>query len=283
MKHMIALTAAFAIVLGAIEAAKAQSADLPGQGHAIIAVVNGEEIDAFDMKMLVETLPPEYRNQPVEYLYAQLINHLVDRKLLVQAARDAGLRGDEDVARRIAFMEDGVLEETYFTRLINEELTEERLRAAYDDMIADWPVEDEVRARHILLETEEQAKSAVAELEAGADFAELAKEKSIGPSGAVGGDLDFFTRDGMVSEFSEAAFALEPGEFTSEPVQTQHGWHVIKSEERREAQPPSYEESLNDLIAQTAPLLIDEITAALRATAKIEMFDLDGNRTDEPE
>jgi peptidyl-prolyl cis-trans isomerase C len=109
------------------------------------------------------------------------------------------------------------------------------IKARYEQEIAAVPPEEEISARHILLETEEAAKAVIAELDAGKDFAELAKEKSTGPSAAQGGDLGFFTKGRMVPEFEAAAFdALTPGEYGKEPVKTQFGWHVIKVEERRE-------------------------------------------------
>jgi peptidyl-prolyl cis-trans isomerase C len=116
------------------------------------------------------------------------------------------------------------------------------IKARYDKEVAATPPEEEISARHILVETEEEAKALITELDAGKDFAELAKEKSTGPSAGQGGDLGFFTKGRMVPEFEAAAFEITPGEYGKEPVKTQFGWHVIKVEERRETAPPAFEE-----------------------------------------
>ena len=127
------------------------------------------------------------------------------------------------------------------------------MKARYDAEIANFPTETEVSARHILLETEEAAKEVIAELDGGADFAELAKTKSTGPSGPSGGDRGYLGKGRMVPEFEAAAFALEKGAHSAEPVKTQFGWHVIKKEDERESQPPSYDQvkdQIRQLVAQ---------------------------------
>jgi peptidyl-prolyl cis-trans isomerase C len=140
------------------------------------------------------------------------------------------------------------------------------IKARYEQEIAAVPPEEEISARHILLETEEAAKAVIAELDAGKDFAELAKEKSTGPSAAQGGDLGFFTKGRMVPEFEAAAFEITPGEYGKEPVKTQFGWHVIKVEERRETAPPAFEEVAD----QVRQLVMRERYAELIRTARSE-------------
>src|SRR2546430_8569212 len=120
------------------------------------------------------------------------------------------------------------------------------MHKVYDDAIGQMKKEPEVRARHILVETEDEAKAVVAELKKGADFAELAKAKSKDPGSADGGDLGYFTKDQMVPEFSEVAFKLEKGQL-SDPVKSQFGWHVIKVEDKRERQPPEYDKVKDQL------------------------------------
>jgi peptidyl-prolyl cis-trans isomerase C len=128
-----------------------------------------------------------------------------------------------------------------------------------------------------LLETEEDAKAVIAELKGGADFAETAKAKSTGPSADNGGDLGFFTKGRMVPEFSEAAFAMKVGEVSSTPVQTQFGWHVIKVDDRRQAPPPSFEESVDQLRDEGARQIIAAELVSLREGLEIKTFNLDGS------
>jgi peptidyl-prolyl cis-trans isomerase C len=161
---------------------------------------------------------------------------------------------------------------------ITEALTPERLQQAYAMARAQpgFAVE-EVRARHILVKTEAEAKEVIAALAAGADFAELAKKRSIDPSAQQNdGDLGFFRRDTMVEPFAEAAFALEPGQTTREPVRTQFGWHVIRVEERRTVA-PTFEEKEPELKEQVARETINALVAELRAKAKVERFAIDGS------
>ena len=214
---------------------------------------------------------------PFDLLFVQLLERVVDRKLLARAARADGLEKDEEVRRRMAFSAEGVLQDVYLGRKLDGQLTEARLRAAYDRMVAERGEEVEVRARHILLESREDATEVIADLRSGGDFEALAKERSTGPSAENGGDLGYFTRDRMVAEFSDAAFALKPGAYTSEPVQTQFGWHVIRVEDRREAAPPSYEESVDELRRQEAGVAIGEIITSLRDSADVRLFSPDGS------
>src|SRR6185437_5838990 len=137
---------------------------------------------------------------------------------------------------------------------------------------------EEVKARHILLPTEAAAKEVIAQLDKGADFAALAKEKSTDPSKETGGELGYFTRDdGMVPEFADAAFKLKKGEYTKTPVHTQFGWHVIEVEDRREVKPPSFEESKPQLKEEAARAAVGSKLKELRGKAKIETFALDGS------
>lgn len=271
MKRLIVTT--MMLVLVAVGAAHGQSGDAE---DGVVATVNGEEIRGSDVAMLFSSLPAQYRQSTIDTIYPRLVESLVDRKLLAQAARREGLADTAEVKRRLAYLTDETLQNAFFALRVEAKLTEERLRATYETMIAARQPDVEVRARHILLEGEEDAKAVIAELEAGADFAELAKRKSTGPSGANGGDLGYFTQAKMVPAFAQAAFALEPGAITTAPVETRFGWHVIKVEDRRETPPPSFEDVQTTIRDQQARQLISELTASLRAAAEVRRFGPDG-------
>jgi peptidyl-prolyl cis-trans isomerase C len=210
-------------------------------------------------------------------LFPQLVDRLVNQKLFATAAIAEGLDKEEEFQRRMTFIRDSLLQESFVASRIEAELTEERLRADYDKMVAETPPAEEVRARHILLETEEQAKAVIVEIAGGADFAETAKAKSTGPSGPNGGDLSFFKHEQMVKPFADAAFAMQPGEVSKDPVQTQFGWHVIKVEERRTSAPPTFEESAEELRNQGAQQIVTALIERLRGETEVQTFTITGD------
>ncbi|MGI9464977.1 MAG: peptidylprolyl isomerase, partial [Aestuariivirgaceae bacterium] len=162
------------------------------------------------------------------------------------------------------------LRDAYVENNVTSKITDEQVRARYDDVIGKQPAETEIRARHILSKTEDEAKAIIAELDKGGDFAELAKAKSTGPSGPRGGDLGFFGKGQMVPQFEKAAFALEPGAHSPAPVQTQFGWHVIKIEESREKPKPAFDTVKDQVRNAIAGERIQAALQELRAKVKIE-------------
>jgi peptidyl-prolyl cis-trans isomerase C len=179
-----------------------------------------------------------------------LLNQLVNMAILASAARADGLADDPQVKAALEVAEITVLAQAALRHAFaTNPITDEELQQAFASRYADEP-RSEFKARHILVEDEEQARELIAALEQGADFAELAKEHSTGPSGAKGGDLGWFEPDQMVPPFSAAVQALDKGEFTHDPVQTQFGWHVILLEDRREAEPVKLEDVRQELMAQ---------------------------------
>ncbi len=276
------MATALVLAVGSQDPARAQTAAADAPGDRVVGIVDGDEIRTFEVEMLYQGLPQQYRQLPRQVLYAQLLDRLVQRKLAARAARQAGLNDDVEVKRRMAFLGDAVLQERFLLLRIRATLTDARLRAAYEKMTAGLPAGEDIRASHILMKTEEEAKAVIAELATGADFAATAKARSTGPSASNGGDLGFFGKDEMVKEFAEAAFALETGAITQTPVKTQFGWHVIQLEERRQAAPPSFEESLDKLRNAEARLVVDELNMTLRENADIKLFNPDGSALQPP-
>ena len=165
---------------------------------------------------------------------------------------------------------------------IDDKITEDALKERYDAMAKEISESEEIQARHILVETETKAKEIIAEIKGGADFAELAKERSTGPSKDKGGDLGYFTREQMVPPFTEAAFALKKGQVTEVPVQTQFGWHVIKIEDRRAVSPPIFNEAKQALRAEMSQELGAALIGELSAKSVIKRFKPDGSPLDAP-
>ena len=240
-----------------------------------VATVDGIAITYNDVSLVEDELMSVYGQLPEEQRFQTLVGYMVNRILASEAAKKAGLENDADVAKIKAFMERKALQDVYIAKMLMERVREEDVTAYYDKEIKNGPVEEEVRARHILLDNREAADAVVADLENGADFAALAKERSKGPSGPSGGDLGYFSKQSMVPAFSDAAFKLAAGE-TSPPVQTQFGWHVIRVEDRRNRPVPPFDQ-VRDQIYQ---LLISEaqrdIYDEMRAKASVDLVDMPG-------
>jgi peptidyl-prolyl cis-trans isomerase C len=240
------------------------------QEDRVVARVNGEEIHHSDVMAMARNLPPQYQSQLMQ-IYPMLVQRLIDFNLAGKAGRAAGLAEDEEVKVRIARAAEQAIHEVYLERAVEARMTDEGLQAKYREHLAANPPAEEFHARHILVETEEAARAVIALLDGGADFIELAKERSTGPSGPKGGDLGYFTADQMVPEFSQAAAALEPGQHTAEPVKSQFGWHVIKLEDRRTAAPTAFEEVEPQLRQELARESVTAIFKDLRAGIEIEI------------
>ena len=240
-----------------------------------VATVDGIAITYNDVSLVEDELMAVYGQLPEEQRFQTLVGYMVNRILASEAAKKAGLENDADVAKIKAFMERKALQDVYIAKMLMERVREEDVTAYYDKEIKNGPVEEEVRARHILLDNREAADAVVADLENGSDFAALAKERSKGPSGPSGGDLGYFSKQSMVPAFSDAAFKLAAGE-TSPPVQTQFGWHVIRVEDRRNRPVPPFDQ-VRDQIYQ---LLISEaqrdIYDEMRAKASVDLVDMPG-------
>ncbi len=253
-----------------------------GEKNPVLATVNGEEIHRSDVDLARSMLPERYQGVPLEIIYSSLVDQVIDSKLVEEMGRKEGLESDPVVVERIKEAAARIIQQAFLTRYVSERLTEEALRAYYDELVGDEKARKQVRARHILVETEGEALELIDELESGADFEELAREKSIAPEGAKGGDLGYFSLDQMVPEFAVAAFTTPPGEMTPMPVQTSYGWHVIKVEDSRLLDPPEYEDILSDLESGLSKKIMGDLVAAQRRQAEIVFFNLDGLPQDSP-
>jgi peptidyl-prolyl cis-trans isomerase C len=194
---------------------------------------------------------------------------------VTQAADKKNVADNPDFKRRLAFLRNKLLMGFELQEESKAAITEEALRQTYDDAVKQVGGQEEAHARHILVESEDEAKAILDQLKGGADFAALAKEKSKDPGAAEGGDLGYFTKDQMVPEFAEVAFKMYPGQL-SNPVKTQFGWHIIKLEDKRTKQPPEFEKVKEQIETFLARKAQTEFIAKLRQTAKIERLDKQG-------
>jgi len=238
--------------------------------NPVLAIVNGAEVRATDLSDEFRNLPAEARQVPQELLYDMVLDNVISAFLVAQAAERAGLEQSTAYQRQMAVRRRSVLTQLYLQEVAREALDGEATTAAYEALKAEYEGREEVRARHILVADEAEAVRIIAELDAGLDFAEAARVHSTGPSAERGGDLGFFGEEAMVPEFGTVAFALEPGTYTAEPVQTQFGWHVIKVEARRPAEAPPMEQVRDELRQQIVEQAIAGEVERLREAASIE-------------
>ncbi|MDA0997478.1 MAG: peptidylprolyl isomerase [Proteobacteria bacterium] len=243
----------------------------------VVAIINGAKLMKSDIDQAREGLPEQYQSVPFEQIYPLLLDSMIDSKLVAADARAKKLQNDLEFKRRLARVEEQILERYAVRKMIDAALTDDVLRNRYKDK-AKAGGGEEMHARHILVKTEDEAKAVIKLLDGGADFVELAKKKSTGPSGPSGGDLGFFGKGQMVPEFEKAALTLAPGKYSAAPVKTQFGYHVIKLEERRETKAPSFEETVDQLRTEAAQEIGSAYIENLRAAAKIERFSLDGSK-----
>ena len=240
------------------------------QNIPIVANVNNEDISLETMIHAMNELPPEIQSQPFMSYYEDLLERVIDIKLFAQEGKKMKLDEEPSVRAAIDFVIEKVLMQAFLSKYVQENIKEENLRASYNNFIADETSREEIKASHILMDTESEAIDVINMLNDGDDFAELAKNKSTGPSGPSGGDLGWFKRGQMVPPFEKAAFSLNKNEITQRPVQTQFGWHVIKIFDKRIPEAPSYESMKSKLIQDLERKLVSKKIQNLRNDALIE-------------
>src|SRR5215472_17234083 len=249
---------------------------IAGPGRAaddpVLAKVNGAEIRKSDVALAEEELGPSLAQMDPATKDENVLSFLIDMKVVSKAAEDEKIADNDDFKKRLDFTRNRLLMDSLLAAKGKAATTDDAMKKVYDDAAKQIAGEQEVHARHILVGTEDEAKAVKAELDKGADFAELAKKKSKDPGASDGGDLGFFTKDQMVPEFSAAAFALEPGKI-SDPVKSQFGWHVIKVEEKRNRKPPDFDQVKGQIETYVTRKAQAEYVGKLREAAKIERFD----------
>src|ERR1700729_3312059 len=250
--------------------------------NPVLAKVNGADIRQSDVALAEEELGPSLAQMDPATKKENVLAFLIDMKIVAKAAEDKKIEDRPDFKARLAFTRNRLLMDSLLAVEGKAATTDEAMKKVYEDAAKQIAGEQEVHARHILVETEDDAKAVAEELKKGADFAELAKKKSKDPGAADGGDLGFFTKDQMVPEFSTVAFALEPGKI-SDPVKSQFGWHVIKVEEKRNRKAPDFDQVKAQIETYVTRKAQAEYVAKLRESAKVERLDQASNEPEKPE
>ena len=238
----------------------------------VLAKVNGAEIKQSDVTMAEEELAPSLAQMDPATKDENVLAFLIDMKIVAKAAEDKKVADSDEFKKRLNFTRNRLLMDSLLASEGKAATTDAAMKQVYEDASKQITGEQEVHARHILVETEDEAKAVKAELDKGADFADLAKKKSKDPGASDGGDLGFFTKEQMVPEFSAVAFALEPGKI-SDPVKSQFGWHIIKVEEKRNRKPPEFDQVKAQIETYVARKAQADYVGKLREAAKIERMD----------
>lgn len=218
----------------------------PAIQKEVVATVNGEAIYMSDVRDFAQNIP-QLAELPFDMVYPQLLEKMVNSRVLLKAAEQAGTALLPDVKKALKLSQDQIVSQAYLMQLLEASVTPEQMQAVYEQEMKNFKPVEEIRASHILVKTEKEAQDVLVQLQAGADFGLLADTKSLDKN-SIAGDLGYFTEDMMIPEFGKAAFALKKGQ-VSEPVKTAFGWHVILLQDRRLATPPTFDE-VKDQIKQ---------------------------------
>ncbi|MDD2877244.1 MAG: peptidylprolyl isomerase [Acidiphilium sp.] len=265
------------------DAAAAPAASTPAPKDPVVATVNGYKIHLSDLAKAAQSLPPQLQQAPPQELYPVLLNRLVDERALLIQARKADVAKKPAVELAMRQAANRALEAAYLREEVKPKLNDAAVKAYYQKHYVGQKQPEEVKARQILVKSEAEANKIIAQLNKGAKFSDLAIKDSIDPGAKNGGELGWFTKDEMVKPFADAAFALKPGTYTKTPVQSQFGWHIIKSQGKRQKPAPSFDE-VKDKIRQT--MTDQAITDALqnaRTGLKIKLFNPDGSPATAPD
>lgn len=212
------------------------------QESKVIATIGGEQITEADVDMVSKGMDAQFEKMPEDQRRLAALASLVDIRAVAMKAREAKFDQSEFFKKQIALINLRALHDAFFKSEVVDKITDADVRARYDKELSAVPPQNEVRARHILVKTEAEAKDVIKQLDGGAKFEDIAKAKSSDGSAGEGGDLGYFGPGRMVPEFEKYAFTLEVGQYTKEPVKTEFGFHVIKVEDKRTKQPPAFDQ-----------------------------------------
>ncbi|RAU20646.1 parvulin peptidyl-prolyl isomerase [Paramagnetospirillum kuznetsovii] len=277
MKTLFARRSVLALAMATgMAASPAFAAD---QKDTVVANVNGSDVKLSSMADFARQMGPQAAQAPYEVMLEVVINN----QLVYDAAKKDKMDADPEVKAALRKVEAQLITQAYMQKKMRSAISEEAIKARYDQAVKEFVPAEEVRARHILVDTEEAARSIIAELGRGSDFAELAKTRSKDTgSGMGGGDLGYFTQKDMVPEFASAAFAMRPGEVSKAPVKSQFGFHVIKVEDKRMATIPPFEQAKPAIANKIAEDIQQKVVMDLRDKAKIKRFNVNGTPMAEP-
>lgn len=243
----------------------------------VAAVVNGEKITVKEMKQGYEDNAPIKEKVSFNDFYTKALDVYVNGKLLYQAAEEADVTDTDEYARQVQNAKEEIARKIYLEKKVKDKITDKEVKKLYKEYKDTFKGEKEVKAKHILVDSESKAKDVIAQLKKGKKFDDLAKKYSKEPA-----ELGYFTKNMMVPEFGEAAFALGKGKYSQTPVKTQYGYHVILVEDIRDAKPLPLEQIEPQLKGMLTQQAIGDVFAELYKNAQITKYDLKGKEIKDP-
>jgi peptidyl-prolyl cis-trans isomerase C len=248
------------------------------KGNPVVAKVDGEEITRVDVVRFIKMMPEQIKQLPPTAVYPLALEQVINTRVVQNKAEDAGLENDPEVLRELAMAKQQIIRAKYVEQVLDKEIKDSDLKKIYDQEVGKLPDVEEIKAAHILVDSEDKAKELITKLKDGADFAKLASENSADPGNKdQGGDLGWFSKDQMVPEFADAAFKLGKGKVSETPTKTQFGWHVIKVEDTRKRPKPTFEEVKPQLMVEARRSKLEAMLEDCKKTAAIEKFDINGD------
>lgn len=273
----------FAATGDATTSAPASSATTPAPKNPVVAIVNGYKIHLSDLAKAAQSLPPQLQQAPPQELYPVLLNRLVDERALLVKAREGNVAQQPAVKQAMQHAANRALEAAYLRAEVKPKLNGAAVKAYYQAHYVGKKQPEEVKARQILVKTQAEAVKIIGQLNKGAKFSALAIKDSIDPGAKNGGELGWFSKDEMVKPFADAAFALKPGTYTKTPVQSQFGWHIIKSQGKREKPAPSFADVKDKIQQKLTNTAINKALVDARKGLTVKLFNPDGSPAAAPD
>jgi peptidyl-prolyl cis-trans isomerase C len=265
---------ATAVIVVALAAPGIRAQEATPKEDKVVAIVNGHEIKVSEVQMATDDIIGQLPDLPPKLRFPFVVEYLIERHLLAQYAVKEGIADTEEYKRRLALYQAKALRDAYFFQKIRPQVTEEEMRTVYDQEAAKLQQTERVRARHILVSSEKEAKDILARLQKGEKFEDIAKQFSLDGSKDYGGDLGYFTAPEMVPEFSKAAFALKVGE-TSQPIKTDFGWHIIRLEDRKQGLAQPFDQVKSAIRNVLLRKKVSETMEKIRGASQVEIVDED--------
>ncbi len=234
-----------------------------------VAVVDGEAIEMAEIKEMLNDMP-QLEELSFETIYPNLLEMLVNNKVVMQGAKKAGVLDRPEIKKQLRLAREQIVGQTYLDELLRAHTTEEELREVYNREVKNFRREEEIHARHILVKTEKEAQDLIVQLKAGADFADLADKKSLDEN-TEGGDLGYFTKAMMIPEFGDAVFDMKKGQLSA-PIKTPFGWHVVLVEDKRLANPPAFDEVRDDIERAVMETKLKQVLEEERAKLNVQIL-----------
>ncbi|MCX4348907.1 MAG: peptidylprolyl isomerase [Alphaproteobacteria bacterium] len=240
--------------------------------NGVAAVVNGEEITVAEVKKGYDENPQIKAKVPFDEFYGKALDIYVNGKLIYQAAVEDGIMDTQAYKDQLKTAQEDVARKVYLEKRVKAEITDADINKAYNEYKSKFKPQKEVKARHILVSSEAQAKDIIAQLKKGAKFNDLGKKYS--KDNSV--DLGYFTKEMMVPEFGNAAFAMKKGQISKTPVKTQFGYHIIAVDDTRTTKPLPLKEVKPQIEAMLSQQAVAKVFKDLNENGKVERYSLDG-------